>query len=191
MAIPLEDLKAILHELVEELRRMKVIDGRAWIIDLTRLPTHSSVSKEYLDRLNGKSVPEAAFCGYPDNGDASYDVVHIFEYILHRLSALPVITKNPRNADDPQADLATDAWCVLRRPSPCHKALFRSRTAVERTNSRTKLTFNLKCHKNRGWNAVEHSVLFAAIAMLGAAWVAVKTRHPDKIRSAWTWISLN
>ena len=71
-------------------------------------------------------------------GDGGYDAVHIFEYILHRLRALPVITRNPRNAADPQADLATDTLCVLRRPSPWHKALFRSRTAVERTNSRVK-----------------------------------------------------
>jgi hypothetical protein len=250
MAIPLDDLKAILHELVEVLRRMKVIDGGAWIIDLTRLPTYSSVGKEYPDRPNGKSDPEAAFCGYPDNdgglqfgysllfvvdfktelplallfaagnaedsplaeplleqartehpalaercwlviGDGSYDAVHIFTYILRRLQALPVITKNPRHAADPQADLATDTLCVLRRPSPWHKALFYSHSAGERHNSRTKLTFNLKYHKNRGWNAVEHCVLFAAIAMLGVAWVAVKTGHPEKIRSAWTWISLN
>lgn len=250
MAIPLDDLKTILHELVEVLRRMKVIDGRAWIIDLTRLPTYSSVGKEYPDRPNGKSDPEAAFCGYLDNdgglqfgysllfvvdfktelplallfaagdaedsplaeplleqartehpalaercelviGDGSYDVVHIFAYILHRLRALPVITKNPRRAADPQADLATDTLCLLRRPSPWHRAISRSRTAIERHNSRTKLTFNLKYHKNRGRNAVEHCVLFAMIAMLGVAWVAVKTGHPEKIRSAWTWISLN
>jgi len=38
---------------------------------------------------------------------------------------------------DPNADLATDALCILRRPSPWHKALFRSRTVVERTNSRS------------------------------------------------------
>ncbi len=250
MAIPLDDLKAILHALVRVLTRMKVIDGRAWVIDLTRLPTHSSVSKEYPHSPNGKSDPQAAFCGYRDNddglqfgycvlfvvdvktelplallfgggeaqdsplaeplleearrehpalaercwlviGDGGYDVLHVFEYILHRLRALPVITRNPRNAADPHADLATDALCVLRRPSPWHKALFRSRTAVERTNSRIKLTFNLKYHKNRGWNAVEHCTLFAAIAMLAVAWVAVKTGHPDKIRSAWTWVSLN
>jgi hypothetical protein len=67
MVIPLDDLRAILHELVRVLTRMKVIDGRAWILDLTRLPTYSSVSKEYPDRSNGKSDPEAAFCGYPDN----------------------------------------------------------------------------------------------------------------------------
>ncbi len=59
-------------------------------------------------------------------GDAGYDAVHIFEYILHRLRALLVITKNPRNTADPQADLATDTLCVLRRRSPWHKALFRS-----------------------------------------------------------------
>jgi hypothetical protein len=104
---------------------------------------------------------------------------------------LPVITKNPRSAADPQADLATDTLCVLRRPSPWHKALFRSQSAAERNNSRIKLTFNLKYHKNRGWNAVEHCALFAAIAMLAVAWVAVETGHPDKIRSARTWISLN
>jgi len=250
MVLPLDDLKAILHELIRILTRLGVISGRAWVVDLTRLPTYSSVSKEYPDRPNGKSDAEAAFCGYADNdgglqfgysllfvvdfkselpiavlfaggsdhdspwakalvgqaqaehpdlaarcefliGDASYDTLDFFAYVLHRLKALPVITKNPRRAADPQADLATDALCVLRRPSPWHKALFRSRTAVERTNSRIKLTFNLKYHKNRGWQAVERCALFAAIAMLAAAWVAVKTGHPDKIRSAWTWISLN
>jgi hypothetical protein len=123
-------------------------------------------------------------------GDASYDAIPIFEFIVERLRALPVITKNPRNAADPQADLATDELGVLRRPSVCHRALFRSRTAVERTNSRIKLTFNLKYHKQRGRNAVEHCALFAAIAMLGVARVALDTGQPDKLRSAWTWLSL-
>lgn len=250
MLIPLDDLKAILHELVEVLVRLKVIDGRAWVIDLTRLPTYSSVSKEYPNQPNGKSDPEAAFCGYPDNdgglqfgysllfvvdfkselpfalcfaggsahdsplaqplledacqrhpqlaqncqfaiGDASYDAIHIFELILNRLRALPAITKNPRRAADPQADLATDALCVLRRRSPWYKALFYSREAVERTNSRIKLAFNLRYQKQRGWEAVERCTLFAAIAMLTAAWVAVATGHPEKIRSNWTWIGLN
>ena len=50
-----------MHELVEVLRRCKVIDGRAWVVDLTRLPTYSSVSKSYPDRPNGKSDLEAAF----------------------------------------------------------------------------------------------------------------------------------
>ncbi len=250
MLLPLDDLKAILHELVELLVRLKVIDGRVWIVDLTRLPTYSSVSKEYPDRPNGKSDPEAAFCGYPDNdgglqfgysllfvvdfkselpfalsfaggsvhdsplaqplleeackqhpqleqncgyviGDAGYDAVHIFQLILNRLRALPAITKNPRRADDPQADLATDAFCVLRRRSPWYQALFYSREAVERTNSRIKLTFNLRYQKQRGWEAVERCALFAAIAMLTAAWVAVATGHPEKIRSSWTWVGLN
>jgi hypothetical protein len=248
MAVPLEDLKAILHELVEVLVRCKVIDGRAWVVDLTRVPTYSSVSKTYPDRPNGKSDPQAAFCGYPDNdgglqlgyclvwivdfktelpialvfgagnaqdsplakplleqacdehpqlarrceyfiGDAGYDTLAIFDFILQRLRALPAITKNPRNASDPEADLATDALCVLRRRSPLYMALFHSRTSIERTNSWAKLTFNLKYHKQRGWNAVEHCVLFAAIAMLAVAWVAVKTGHPEKLRSARTWIS--
>lgn len=197
--------------------------------------THSSVSKTYPDRPNGKSDPQAAFCGYPDNdgglqfgycliwvmdfktelpialifgagnaqdspltkplleqacdehpqlarrceyfiGDGGYDTLAIFDFILHRLRALPAITKNPRNASDPEADLATDALCVLRRRSPLYMALFHSHTSIERTNSWAKLTFNLKYHKQRGWNAVEHCVLFAAIAMLGVAWVAVKNR---------------
>lgn len=249
MVIPLADLKAVLNALVKALTQMKVIDGRAWVIDLTRLPTNSSVSKEY-PTSNGKSDPEAAFAGYPDNdgglqfgysllfvvdfktelpfallftggaahdgplaeslldqarhdhpdlaercelatGDASYDAVPIFQYILKRLQAMPVITKNPRNAADPLADLATDEFCLFRRPGPCHRALFNSRTAVERTNSRIKLTFNLRYHKQRGWNVVEHCALFAVIAMLSVAWVAMETGHPEKIRSAWTWISLN
>ncbi len=248
--LPLADLQAILHELVTLLIRLKVLDGRVWLVDLTRLPTYSSVSKDYPDRPNGKSDPEAAFCGYRDNdgglqfgysvlfvvdfktelpfalhfaggsvhdsplavplfeqaqadhpelatrcevavADASYDTVAVFEWFLNRLQALPVITKNPRNAADPQADLTTDTLCVLRRPSPWHTALFHSRTAVERTNGRIKLTFNLRYHKNRGRNAVEHATLFAAIAMLAVAWVAVATGHPAKIRSAWTWISLH
>ncbi len=248
MAVPLEDLKAILHELVEVLVRCKVIDGRAWVVDLTRVPTYSSVGKTYPNRTNGKSDSEAAFCGYPDNdgglqfgyclvwvvdfktelpiavvfgagnaqdspltkplleqacdehpqlarrceyfiGDGGYDTLAIFDFILQRLRALPAITKNPRNASDPEADLATDALCVLRRRSPLYMALFHSRTSIERTNSWAKLTFSLKYHKQRGWNAVEHCVLFAAIAMLGVAWVAVKTGHPEKIRSARTWIS--
>jgi hypothetical protein len=237
-----------LHELVTVLIRLKVLDGRAWIVDLTRLPTYSSVSKEYPDRPNGKSDPEASFCGYPDNdgglqlgysllfvvdfktelpfavcfaggsvqdsplaqplfenvcknhpelaqfcqfvmGDAGYDTVHIFEFILNRLRALPILTKNPRRAADPQADLTTDTLCVLRRRSPWYKALFYSRNGVERTNSRIKLIFNLRYHKQRGWDAVAHCALFAMIAMLSVAWVAVKTGHPEKIRSSWTWVS--
>jgi len=43
----------------------------------------------------------------------------------------------------------------------------------------------------RGWNAVEHRALFAAIAMSGAAWIALETGQPDKLRSARTWISLD
>ncbi len=248
MAVPLAELQAILHELVALLVRCKVIAGRAWVVDLTRVPTYSSVSKTYRDRPNGKSDPEAAFCGYADNdggfqfgyclvwvvdfkselpfalvfgggnaqdspltqplleqacaehpqltrrceyfiGDGGYDTLAIFNFILTRLRALPAITKNPRNAPDPEADLATDALCVLRRKSPLYMAVFHSRTSVERANSWAKLTFNLKYHKQRGWDAVQHCVLFAAIAMLGVAWVAVKTGHPDKIRSARTWIS--
>jgi hypothetical protein len=250
MIVPLDDLKAILHELVELLRRCQVIDGQAWVIDLSRVPTYSSVSKSYPDRPNGKSDPEAAFCGYPDNdgglqfgycllwvvdfktelplavvfgagnaqdsplalpllkqacaehphlaqrcryfiADGGYDTLDIFDFILQRLRALPAITKNPRNASNPEDDLATDAYCVLRRRTPLYMALFHCRTSIERTNSWTKLTFNLKYHKHRGWQAVERCVFFAAIAMLGVAWVAVKTGHPDKIRSARTWISCN
>lgn len=241
MVVPLDDLKAILHELVELLRRCQVIDGQAWVIDLSRVSTYSSVSK---------SDPEAAFCGYPDNDgglqfgycllwvvdfktelpmavvfgagnaqdsplalpllkqacaehphlaqrcryfivDGGYDTLDIFDFILQRLRALPAITKNPRNATNPEDDLATDAYCVLRRRTPLYMALFHSRTSIERTNSWAKLTFNLKYHKHRGWQAVERCVFFAAIAMLGVAWVAVKTGQPDKIRSARTWISCN
>jgi hypothetical protein len=188
MVIPLDDLRAILHALVAVLTKLKVIDGRAWILDLTRLSTHSSVTKDNLDRPNGKSDPERCWLVI---GDGSYDAVDIFVHILDRLRALPVITKNPRNAADPQADLATDSWCVLGRPSLWHQVPMRSRTPVERANGRLKLTFNLRYHNQRGWNAVAHCALFAAIAMLGVAWVAVETGHPDKIRSAWTWISLN
>ncbi|MCX6030596.1 MAG: transposase [Chloroflexi bacterium] len=248
MAVPLAELQAILHELVAVLIRCKVIDGRAWVVDLTRVPSYSSVSKTYRDRPNGKSDPEAAFCGYADNdggfqfgyclvwvvdfktelpfalvfgggnaqdspltqplleqacaehpqltrrceyfiGDGGYDTLAIFNFILTRLRALPAITKNPRNAPDPAADLATDALCVLRRKSPLYMAVFHSRTSVERANSWAKLSFNLKYHKQRGWDAVQHCVLFSAIAMLCVAWVAVKTGHPDKLRSARTWIS--
>ena len=45
MAVPLDDLKAILNALIDVLTKLKVIDGRAWVIDLTRVPTFSSVSK--------------------------------------------------------------------------------------------------------------------------------------------------
>lgn len=247
--IPLDDLKAILHALVEVLVRCKVINGRAWVIDLSRIPTYSSVSKTYPKSPNGKSDPQAAFCGYPDNdggfqfgycmlwivdykselpfavvfgtgsaqdsplaqpllkqacaehpvlarrcqyisGDSGYDAVHIFEFILERLRALPAITKNPRNASDP-TNTATDAYCLLHRPSPWHQAIHNCHTAVDHSHSWAKLTFNLKYHKNRGWDAVERCVLVATIAMLAVAWVAVKTGHPDKIRSARTWISFN
>jgi hypothetical protein len=250
LVVPLDDLKAILQALVNVLVRCKVIDGRAWVVDLSRVPTYSSVSKTYPESPNGKSDPEAAFCGYPDNdggfqfgyslvwivdfktelpfalvfgagdaqdsplalpllkqacaeqpvlarrcqyliADGSYDTLAIFTFILERLRALPAITKNPRNAPDPTADLATDAYCVLRRRSALYQALFHSRTSVERANGWAKLTFNLKYHKHRGWEAVARCVFFAAIAMLGVAWVAVKTGHPDKIRSARTWISLS
>jgi hypothetical protein len=249
IVIPLDDLKAILHALVEILIKCKVFDGRAWVIDLCRVPTYSSVSKTYPESANGKSDPQAAFCGYPDNdggfqfgycmlwivdfkselpfavvfgagsaqdsplaqpllkqacaehpvlarrcqyisGDSGYDAVHIFEFILERLRALPAITKNPRNASDP-TNTATDAYCVLRRPGPWHQTIHNCHTAVDHSHSWAKLTFNLKYHKNRGWNAVERCVLFAAIAMLGVAWVAVRTGHPEKIRSARTWISFN
>jgi len=250
LVVPLDDLKAILQALVTVLVRCKVIDGRAWVVDLTRVPTHSSVSKTYIESPNGKSDPQAAFCGYPDNdgglqfgyslvwivdfkselplalvfgagnaqdsplalpllrqacteqpalarrcqyfiGDGSYDTLDFFEFALHRLHAIAAVTKNPRRAADPTADLATDAYCLLRRGTPWYQALFYCRTCVERANSWAKLTFNLKYHKHRGWEAVERCVLFAAIAMLTVAWVAVKTGHPDKIRSARTWISLN
>lgn len=250
LVVPLDDLKAILQALVVVLVRCKVIDGRAWVVDLTRVPTHSSVSKTYAESANGKSDPQAAFCGYPDNdgglqfgyclvwivdfkselplalvfgagnaqdsplalpllrqacteqptlaqrcqyfiGDGSYDTIDFFEFALHRLRAIAAVSKNPRRAADPTADLATDAYCILRRGTLWYQTLFHCRTSVERTNSWVKLTFNLKYHKYRGWEAVERCVLFAAIAMLAVAWVAVKTGHPDKIRSARTWISLN
>jgi len=123
-------------------------------------------------------------------GDGGYDAGPIFAHILQQLHALPVITKNPRRATDPQADLATDAWCVLRRPSFCHRALFRCQAGAERHHSRLKLTHNLKYHKNRGRVAVARCTLFAAIAMLGVTVVAVETGHPDKVRAAQTWISL-
>jgi hypothetical protein len=250
MVIPLDDLKAILHALVEVLIKCRVIDGRAWVVDLTRVPTHASVIKTFVESPNGKSDPQAAFCGYPDNdgghqfgyclvwivdfktelpfallfgagdahdsplalpllkqacaehptlqhrcqyviADGSYDSIAFFEFVLDHLRAIATVTKNPRNAPDPTADLSTDAYCVLRRGSLAYHALFNSRTSVERANSWAKLTFNLKYHKYRGWDAIERCVLFAAIAMLGVAWVAVKTGHPEKIRCARTWISLN
>ena len=250
MVVPLGNLKAILHALVDVLVKCKVIDGRAWVVDLSRVPTFSSVKKTYSKSPNGKSDPQAAFCGYSDNdgglqfgyclvwivdyktelpfavvfgaggaqdsplarplleqacaehpglafrcqymiGDGGYDAVDIFTLILERLRAIPIITKNPRNAPDPTADLATDAYCVIRRRTPWYRALFNCHTSVDHSHSWAKMTFNLKYHKYRGWEAVERCVLFAAIAMLGVAWVAVKTGHPEKIRSARTWISLN
>lgn len=120
--------------------------------------------------------------------DGAYDAVAIFCHILQQIQAMPVITKNPRNAADPEADLLTDELCVLHRKGLVHKALFRSRTAVERTNSRVKLDFNLKYHKNRGLAAVRMCAMIACLCMLAVAVVAMDTGHPDKIRRHLTWV---
>jgi hypothetical protein len=247
--LPLEELLTILHELVNILVKLGGIDGQAWVIDLTRVPTHSSIKKDYPDRPNNKSDPDAEFCGYRDNDDAlqlgysllflidfkselpfaclfangsandgplaeptlqqaldehpdlaarctyvladgSYDRLDFFFFVLNKLKAMPVVTKNPRNATNPEDDLATDTLALLRRPSQIHQTLFNCRSAVERTNSRAKLTFNLKYHKHRGWQAVLRCCLLSTIAMLTAALVALETGHPDKVRKAWTWIEL-
>jgi hypothetical protein len=249
LVLPIDELMAMLHELVNLLIKFGVIDGQAWIIDLTRVPTNSSIKKDYLDCPNHKSDPEAEFCGYRDNDDAlqlgysllflidfkselpfaclfangsandgplaqptlqqaldqypdlasrctyaiadgSYDILAFFIFVLDKLKAMSVVTKNPRNATDPETDLATDTLALLRRPSPIHQTLFNCRSAVERTNSRVKLTFNLKYHKHRGWEAVHRCCLLSTIAMLTAALVAIETGHPDKVRKAWTWIEL-
>jgi len=245
--LPIDDLMAILHTLVQVLVKLGVIDGRAWVIDLTRIPTYSSIKKGYPDRPNHKSDPHAEFCGYRDNDDAlqlgyslvflidfrselpfaclfangsahdaplakpllrqgcdehpdlarrclyaiadgNYDTIDFFTFVLHQLQAIPVATKNTRNAADPDADLATDTLALLRRPGPLHRALFNCHSAIERTNSRSKLTFNLKYHKHRGWEAVLRCCLLSSIAMLAAALAAIETGHPDKVRKAWTWI---
>jgi len=89
MAVPLDDLKAILHELVEVLVRCKVIDGRAWVVDLSRVPTYSSVGKTYIDRPNGKSDPEAAFCGYPDN-DGGLQFGYCWLWVVDFKTELPI-----------------------------------------------------------------------------------------------------
>ena len=88
---------------------------------------------------------------------------------MERLRVLPVITKNPRPAAQPQTDLATHSLCVFQRRSPAYQARFFSRNAVERTNSRIKLIFNLRCHQPRGWEAVAQCALFAVIAMLSVS----------------------
>jgi len=245
--IPMATLTAILHELVSLLIKFKVIEGQAWIIDLTRIPTHSSIKKNYPDRPHNKSDPDAEFCGYRDNDDAlqlgysllfvidfkselpfaclfahgsandsplaepilhqaldehpdltrrctyamadgNYDTIPFFTFVLNNLRAVPVVTKNPRHATDPDADLATDTLALMRRPGPMHQALFNCRSSVERTNSRVKLMFNLKYHKHRGWQAVQRCCLLSTIAMLTVALVAIETGHPDKIRQGWTWI---
>ncbi len=250
LVLPIADLLAILHELVNILVKFGVIDGQAWIIDLTRVPTNSSIKKNYPDQPNNKSDPEAEFCGYRDNDDAlqlgysllflidfkselpfaclfangsandgplaqptlqqavdehpdlaarctyviadgSYDILDFFIFVLNKLKAMPVVTKNLRNATNPEDDLATDTLALLRRPSQIHQTLFNCRSAVERTNSRAKLTFNLKYHKHRGWQAVLRCCLLSIIAMLTAALVAIETGHPDKVRKAWTWIELH
>jgi hypothetical protein len=175
--IPMATLTAILHELVSLLIKFKVMDGQAWIIDLTRIPTHSSIKKDYPDRPHNKSDPDAEFCGYRDNDDAlqlgysllfvidfkselpfaclfangsandsplaepilhqaldehpdltrrctyaiadgNYDTLPFFTFVLNKLRAVPVVTKNPRNATDPDADLATDTLALMRRPGP-------------------------------------------------------------------------
>jgi hypothetical protein len=248
--LPVEELMTILHELVAMLTKLGVIDGRAWVVDLTRVPTYSSVKKKYPHSPNNKSDPEAKFCGYRDNDDAlqlgyslvflidfrselpfaclfaggsahdsplakptlqqaldehpgladrctyvvadgGYDAIDFFTFVLHKLEAVPVVTKNPRNAPDPNADLATDTLALLRRPGTLHAILFNCQSAVERVNSRAKLTFNLKYHKYRGWDAVLRCCLLSTIAMLTAALAAIETGHPDKVRKAWTWIRLH
>jgi hypothetical protein len=93
-------------------------------------------------------------------GEAGHETVLIFEFSLERLRALPVITKNPRPAAQPQTDLASDSLCVLRRRSPAYQALF---------FSRIKLIFNMRCHQKRGWEAVAQCALFAVIAMLSVS----------------------
>jgi hypothetical protein len=243
MAVPLADLKAILHELVEVLVRCQVIDGRAWVVDLSRVPTYSSVSKTYPDRLNGKSDPEATFCGYADNdggfqfgyclvwvvdfktelpmalvfgagnaqdspltkplleqacdehpqlarrceyfiGDGGYDTLAIFDFILTRLRALPAITKNPRNAADPEADLATDTLCVLRRRSPLYMALFHSRTSVERTNSWAKLTFREASSTTSSGGGMPCSIVCSLLLSPCWAWLGSRSRPAIRTRFA-------
>lgn len=120
--------------------------------------------------------------------DGNYDAVNIFRHILQQIGALPIITKNPRNAADPETDLLTDELCVLDRKGLIHKALFRTRTGVERTNSRIKLDFNLKYHKNRGFAAVRLCAITACLCLLAVAVVAMDTGHPDKIRRPITWV---
>lgn len=88
--------------------------------------------------------------------------------MLHQLQAIPVATKNTRNAADPDADLATDTLALLRQPGPLHRALFNCHSAIERTNSRSKLTFNLEYHEHRGWEAVLCCCLLSSIAMLAS-----------------------
>jgi len=69
--------------------------------------------------------------------------------ILFRPGAPARLTRrdqDPPNAQDPTADLATDASCVLRRRSALYQALFHSRTSVERANKWAKLRFNLRYH---------------------------------------------
>jgi len=72
-----------------------------------------------------------------------------------------------------------------------HPIRFTALSAVPQQLGEADLPRSVKYHKHRGWEAVARCVFFAAIAMLGVAWVAVKTGHPNKIRSARTWISLN
>lgn len=120
--------------------------------------------------------------------DSGYDAVDIFRHILDQIRAMPLITKNPRNAADPEADLLTDELCVLHRQGLIHKALFRTRTGVERTNSRVKLDFNLKYHKHRGFEAVRLCAITACLCMLAVAVVAMDTGHPDKMRRNITWV---
>ena len=89
MVVPLAELKAILHELIEVLVRCKVIDGRAWVVDLSRVPTCSSVSKTYPARPNGKSDPEAAFCGYSDN-DGGFQFGYCLVWVVDFKTELPM-----------------------------------------------------------------------------------------------------
>jgi hypothetical protein len=113
-----------------------------------------------------------------------YTPVESIISLIRTVSTIPLATKNRRNATDPAADLATDTLALLRRPGPLHRALFHCQNAIERNNSRSKLTFNLKYHKDRGWEAVYRCCLSSTIAMLVAVLAATETGHPDKVRKA-------
>ena len=130
LVVPLDDLKAILQALVVVLVRGKVIDGRAWVVDLTRVPTHSSVSKTYAESANGKSDPQATFCGYPDN-DGGLQFGYCLVWIVDFKSELPLaLVFGAGNAQDSPLALPLLRQACTQQPTLASAVSTSSATAA-------------------------------------------------------------